>query len=485
MPASLVPSPPRFPRANRNVAPFLSKLFIMVNDPTTNELIRWSNDGTSFIVTRPTELAKRILPQFFKHDHFSSFVRQLNTYGFHKVPQLQQGVLRPDNNAGMDLIEFANPRFRRDQPDLLLLVQRKRSSNSANKQKGKKASSSSSTSTSSAAPTTANTSAITPTASASSSPVPSTFSTTSSPTLSASSASLPPTPTLASSIPSIATASSFPSSPLQHAHHLHHLQEPQQQQQQQQKSTFSDSDVHRILDEMSAIKSHQLSISNELKQMQGNNQVLWQEILTARERNHQHQDTINKILRFLASVYTSSSTSTPTLPTTASSTSHAGPSLGAKKQPLMIGVEQAKISPVPSPCPSSVSLPSGSTSPVFDLNDLVEVPQTMDQEQLQSSLCHLTQMSQHDVFWNPMTGTSTATTLLPEVTNQIQSLGNAASSINQNIDQLGNSVDALAQQMGIHHHSAQQGMTSVPNITNNANDEGVFWDSVLWEQPTE
>ena len=111
------------------------------------------------------------------------------------------------------------------------------------------------------------------------------------------------------------------------------------------------------------------------------------------------------------------------------------------------------------------------------------MPHTIDQDQLQSSLSHLTQMSQHDVFWNPTTGTSTATTLLPEMTSQIQSLGNAASSMNQNIDQLDNNVETLAKQLGIQHHPhPQQEQGGIPSIPiSNTNDDCSFWDSVLWE----
>lgn len=78
----------------------------MVNDSTTDNLIRWTPSGTSFIVPSSEKLGRELLPRFFKHSNFGSFVRQLNMYGFHKVPHLQQGVLRLEGDAEKEKAEM-------------------------------------------------------------------------------------------------------------------------------------------------------------------------------------------------------------------------------------------------------------------------------------------------------------------------------------------------------------------------------------------
>ena len=64
---------------------FLSKLYKILNTKEYNPYIHWSNDGLSVIISDPAGLTKKVLPKYYNHHNFASFVRQLNMYNFHKI----------------------------------------------------------------------------------------------------------------------------------------------------------------------------------------------------------------------------------------------------------------------------------------------------------------------------------------------------------------------------------------------------------------
>ncbi|XP_022152241.1 heat stress transcription factor B-3-like [Momordica charantia] len=92
--------------------PFLVKTYKAVEDPATDDVISWNGDGTAFVVWQTAEFAKDVLPTLFKHCNFSSFVRQLNTYGFRKVATTRW--------------EFCNNKFQKGEKEKLCEIRRRK-----------------------------------------------------------------------------------------------------------------------------------------------------------------------------------------------------------------------------------------------------------------------------------------------------------------------------------------------------------------------
>jgi len=110
---------------------FLTKTFHMIEqcDPS---VASWSADGKSFVIRDVDSFAKEVLPLYFKHSKFASFVRQLNFYSFRKlradtddrssVTEWPPPISR--NSSKSSATRFAHEYFRRGQPELLHKITR-------------------------------------------------------------------------------------------------------------------------------------------------------------------------------------------------------------------------------------------------------------------------------------------------------------------------------------------------------------------------
>eukprot|EP01138_Halocafeteria_seosinensis_P007380 gb/GECG01007545.1/.p1 GENE.gb/GECG01007545.1/~~gb/GECG01007545.1/.p1 ORF type:complete len:556 (+),score=67.06 gb/GECG01007545.1/:1-1668(+) len=96
---------------------FIQKVFEMVNSSEFDRCIRWSESGETFIIPDVEELERSVLPQYFKSSNVSSFVRQLNFYGFRKLTKTRD----PKQTW-----EFQHPYFTRNSSqDELTAIKRK------------------------------------------------------------------------------------------------------------------------------------------------------------------------------------------------------------------------------------------------------------------------------------------------------------------------------------------------------------------------
>lgn len=99
---------------------FILKLWKMINDHHCDELISWSDNGQSFIIMDSQKFSQE-LSKYFKHNNLSSFIRQLNMYGFRKVSTIENSGLHP----GTDDLHFYHPDFVKDKPERLEAIKRK------------------------------------------------------------------------------------------------------------------------------------------------------------------------------------------------------------------------------------------------------------------------------------------------------------------------------------------------------------------------
>lgn len=110
-------------------APFLLKTYDLLEEEEEREadgsgsdgggrrIVSWNDEGTGFVVWSPAEFSELMLPKYFKHSNFSSFIRQLNTYGFKKTASKRW--------------EFQHEKFQKGARHLLVEITRKKGEPSA------------------------------------------------------------------------------------------------------------------------------------------------------------------------------------------------------------------------------------------------------------------------------------------------------------------------------------------------------------------
>ncbi|XP_056097178.1 heat shock factor protein 5 [Rhinichthys klamathensis goyatoka] len=108
---------------------FPAKLWGLTNDPKNNSVF-WSPNGDGLIVDQQRFEDELLSPvkqdaKLFKTTNFTSFIRQLNLYGFRK---LFDG---PSKDRHRNLHHFHNPFFRQGRPELLVHLKRLTISNKA------------------------------------------------------------------------------------------------------------------------------------------------------------------------------------------------------------------------------------------------------------------------------------------------------------------------------------------------------------------
>ena len=93
---------------------FLLQLYKILEEDKYKNIIHWGENGNYFEIVNVHDFTEKILPQYYNHNNYSSFVRQLNMYDFHK------------KKTNSEEHAFQHSRFIKGQKDLIKTILRKR-----------------------------------------------------------------------------------------------------------------------------------------------------------------------------------------------------------------------------------------------------------------------------------------------------------------------------------------------------------------------
>lgn len=99
------------------VPKFLVKTYNIVEEGNYEDYVSWNEAGDALVVKQVHGFTEVVLPTYFKHSNFASFVRQLNMYGFRRTDDKE--------------ITFRQENFQRGRKDKLALIRRKVTSKQA------------------------------------------------------------------------------------------------------------------------------------------------------------------------------------------------------------------------------------------------------------------------------------------------------------------------------------------------------------------
>mmetsp|Transcript_2815 Transcript_2815/g.7890 ORF Transcript_2815/g.7890 Transcript_2815/m.7890 type:complete len:520 (+) Transcript_2815:348-1907(+) len=91
---------------------FVAKMHAILSRPDLTDVVAWMPHGRSWRVLKPREFEIRVIPTYFEHAKFSSFIRQANGWGFRRITQ------------GRDRNSYYHEMFLRGLPHLCKMMKR-------------------------------------------------------------------------------------------------------------------------------------------------------------------------------------------------------------------------------------------------------------------------------------------------------------------------------------------------------------------------
>lgn len=105
-PSCPITSPGRIPN-------FPAKMYAILSRKDLSDIITWMPHGRSWKVLKPREFEIKVIPTYFEHSKFSSFIRQANGWGFRRII-----------SKGGDRNSYYHELFLRGRPYLIKLMRR-------------------------------------------------------------------------------------------------------------------------------------------------------------------------------------------------------------------------------------------------------------------------------------------------------------------------------------------------------------------------